>query len=161
MNYQNNNMTMNNTNMNYQNNNMMMNPMLHDDSNGMMNMNNLGYSEVKNERKEEEKMKERDIKRKREETMEIIKTQDFINGFWELNEKTKIVKEKYKKEYDLLKDKNYNDRVAITILIIYFINKENYELLNELIMIIEKAKLFIKNEINNSYENIINEIGFN
>ena len=33
----------------------------------------------------------------------------------------------------------------MTILIIYFINKENSELLNDLIMIIKKANLFTKN----------------
>ena len=31
--------------------------------------------------------------------MKIIKTQDIINGFWEINKQTKIILEKYKKEY--------------------------------------------------------------
>ena len=93
--------------------------------------------------------------------MKIINTQDFINGFWEVNEYTNIIKEKYKEEYNLLKgikNKNITDKVAITILIIYFIEKEHPELLDELLMIIKKAKIFILNEAKETYENIIKEI---
>ena len=32
--------------------------------------------------------------------MEMIKTQDFINGYWEENKYTKIVKDIYQEEYD-------------------------------------------------------------
>ena len=92
--------------------------------------------------------------------MKIINTQDFVEGLWKINEYTEIIKEKYKKEYDLLKEKNIyiNDKVAITILIIYFINKEHSELLEELLMIIRKAKIFIMNETKDTYENIAKEI---
>ena len=96
--------------------------------------------------------------------MKMINTQDFIDGFWEENNYTKIIKEKYQKEFDLLKNlknKNINDRTALTILIIYFINKEHFELLKDLIMIIKKGKIFIQKETNDSYENIIKEIGLN
>ena len=101
---------------------------------------------------------------KKDDIMKIINSQDFINGFWEINEITEIIKEKYKKEYDLLKGiKNnkiiMNDKVAITILIIYFINKEHPELLDELLMIIAKAKIYVSNEAKESYENITKEIG--
>ena len=58
-----------------------------------------------------------------------------------------------------LKDKNINDNIAITILIIYYINKEHAELLNELELIIQKAKKYIKININESYEDIIKELG--
>ena len=98
---------------------------------------------------------------KKEDIMKIINTQDFINGFWEDNEYTNIIKEKYKEEYNLLKgikNKNITDKVAITILIIYFIEKEHPELLDELLMIIKKAKIFILNEAKETYENIIKEI---
>ena len=98
---------------------------------------------------------------KKEDIMKIINTQDFINGFWEANNYTNIIKEKYKKEYDLLKgikSKNITDRVAITFLIIYFIDKEHPELLDELLMIIKKAKIFIFKEAKDTYENIIKEI---
>ena len=98
---------------------------------------------------------------KKEDIMKIINTQDFINGFWEVNKYTNIIKEKYKKEYTLLKgikSKNITDRVAITFLIIYFIDKEHPELLDELLMIIKKAKIFIFKEAKDTYENIIKEI---
>ena len=64
--------------------------------------------------------------------MKIIKTQDIINGFWEINKQTKIILEKYKKEYKLLKAltvKNIDDKVLMTILVIYYINKEHLILL--------------------------------
>ena len=97
----------------------------------------------------------------KDDIMKMINTQDFINGFWDDNEYTKIIKEKYKKEYNLLKEiKNINitEKVAITFLIIYFVNKEHPELLDELILIIKKAKIFILNETKETYENIIKEI---
>ena len=94
--------------------------------------------------------------------MTMIKTQNFVKGFWNENKQTKIIKEKYKKEYDLIKgikDKKISDDVAMTIIIIYFICKEHSELLKELSRIIKKAKLFIKNETKSTYDNIIKEIG--
>ena len=96
--------------------------------------------------------------------MKIINTQNFIEGFWSENKQTKIIKEKYQKEYNLiknLKNEKINDNVAITIIIIYFIYNEHFELLKELSRIIKKAKLFIKKEIKISYEQIIKDIGIN
>ena len=93
--------------------------------------------------------------------MKMINSQDYIEGCWEENEYTKLVKEKYLKEYEILKglsNKNIDDKTALTILIIYFINKEHSELLNELLMIIKKAKMFIQKITNDSYDNIIKEI---
>ena len=88
--------------------------------------------------------------------MKIINSQDFIEGFWEYNDQTKYVKEKYLNKYNLIKSKlNLNDKTIITILVIYFIEKEHLELLNELNLIIQKAKLYIKKETNQSYEEII------
>jgi hypothetical protein len=81
-----------------------------------------------------------------------------------MNEQTKLVKEKYNKEFELLKglkDKNIDDKIAITVLIIYFINKEYPDLLKELVMIIKKAKLFIQQKTKDSYDNIVKEIGIN
>ena len=131
--------------------------------NNSINCNNNESSSYKlnensmNNIKEEEKIKTLDLQTK-EDIMKIIRTQDFVNGFWEINEYTEIIKEKYKKEYNLLKSKNLNDKVAITILIIYFINKEHPELSEEFLMIIRKAKLFIINETKDTYENIIKDI---
>ena len=110
------------------------------------------------EKKEE---KENDLDNKQN-LMKMINTQDFIDGFWEENNYTKIIKEKYQKEFDLLKNlenKNINDKIALTILVIYFITKEHSELLKDLIMIIKKGKIFIQKETNDNYENIIKEIG--
>ena len=121
--------------------------------------------EKSNINKKVDEIKKIDLNKK-DDIMLIINSQDFINGFWEINEITGIIKEKYKKEYDLLKGiKNnkiiINDKVAITILIIYFINREHPELLDELLMVITKAKIFISNEVKETYENIIKEIGIN
>ena len=96
--------------------------------------------------------------------MEMINTQDFIEGFWEENEYTKKIIEKYEKEYKLikgLKDKNFDDKIIITILIIYFINKEHSSKIKDLLMIIKKAKIYIKKTINDTYENIIKEVNIN
>ena len=92
----------------------------------------------------------------------MIGTQNFIEGFWEENEYTKKIKDKYQKEYDLIKgikNKNMNEMIALTIIIIYFINKEHSNLISELVMIIKKAKQFILKETKDSYDNIIKEIG--
>ena len=97
----------------------------------------------------------------KDDIMKIINTQNFINGLWEANEYTNIIKEKYKEQFNLLigiKNKNITDKVAITFLIIYFIEKEHPELLDELLMIIKKAKIFILNETKETYENITKEI---
>ena len=96
--------------------------------------------------------------------MEIINTQDFIEGYWEENEKTKKIIEKYEKEYKLikeLKNKKIDEKTAVTILMIYFIYKEHSNSLNDLLLIIKKAEMFIQRVLNDSYENIIKEININ
>ena len=113
------------------------------------------YSNYKSSQKEEKiekyenkKSEPKEIElNNKDSIMKMINTQDFIEGYWEENEYTKKVKEKYKKEYEILKgltDKNIDDKTAMTILVIYFINKEHSELLNDLIMIIKKANLYIQ-----------------
>ena len=122
----------------------------------------VGVEAYEDKEDKEYKKEEKEDLNEKEKIMEIIKTQDFIGGSWDINEKTEIIKKKYKKEFNLLKnlkDKNIDDKIAITVLIIYFINKEHSELLKELIMIIQKGKLFIKEKTKDSYENIIKEIG--
>ena len=106
--------------------------------------------EIKKEEKKEIKKEEKlDLNRK-EDIMKMINTQDFVGGSWDFNDQTKIIKEKYRKEFESLKnlkEKNIDDKIAITILIIYFINKEHPELLKELVMIIKKGKLFIEKKL--------------
>ena len=109
------------------------------------------------------KESEKDIKlnlKNKDDVMKIVNCQDFISGFWDINNKTKNVKNKYEKEFKLLKGLNkIDDIVAMTVIIIYFINKEHRELLDELILIIKKAKLYIQDKIGDSYENIIKKAG--
>ena len=110
--------------------------------------------------KKEEKL---DLNEK-ERIMKMVGTQNFVEGFWEDNEYTKEIKNKYQKEYEQIKgikNKNMNDNIALTILIIYFLNKEHPNLMSELIMIIKKAKQFISKQTKDNYDNIIKEIGLN
>jgi len=110
----------------------------------------------------EEKKEEEDLKldlNKKDDVMKIINSQNFIEGFWDINGKTKIIQKKYEKEFKLLKEKNIDDITAMTIIIIYFINKEHQELIEELVMILKKAKLYIQDKAKDSYENIIKNSG--
>jgi hypothetical protein len=112
------------------------------------------------ENKEESVIKKSD----KDDFMEMINSQDFIEGYWEENEYTKKVIEKYEKEYKLLKEiknKSINEKVALTVLVIYYINKEHSESLDALLLIIKKAKKYIEKITNNTYENIIQEIKIN
>ena len=71
--------------------------------------------------KDNEEEKEND---KKEKIMDMIRTQDFIKGFWKENVYTRKIKEKYIKIYDSLKDLDdfkINDETAMTILVILFI----------------------------------------
>ena len=108
-------------------------------------------------KREIDKIKTKKFEEK-EKIMKIVKTLNFIEGFWEINEMNKFIIEKYKKEYEKLKLKYSKDKVIITILIIYYLNKECFEFMNELIMIIKKAKDFIQKEINCSYEDIVENL---
>ena len=112
--------------------------------------------EDKREKKEEKSVNEKDS------VMNIINSQDFIQGFWDVNELTKTVMDKYKKEFDMLKGlEGMDDKIAMTILIIYFINKEHSDLLSELILIIKKGKQYIQKNMKDNYENIIQKVGLN
>ena len=114
------------------------------------------------EKKEKKEKEEKDLKLnldKKDDITIIINSQNFIEGFWDINNKTKIIKKKYENEFKLLKEKNIDDIVAITIIIVYFINKEHKELIEELVMILKKAKLYIQDKGGDSYENIIKKAG--
>ena len=119
-------------------------------------------NEIKRQEKEKAKREIDEIKTKKfeekEKIMKIVKTQNFIEGFWEINEMNKFIIEKYKKEYEELKLKYSEDKVIITVLMIYYLNKECFELINELVMIIKKAKDFIQKETNCSYEDIVEKL---
>ena len=122
---------------------------------------NINFCKNSNEDIFEENIENKDNK---EEFMKMINSQDFFEGYWEENDYTKKIIEKYEKEFKLIKDikgKNIDDKTALTIVIIYFINKEHTESLNDLMLIIKKAKLFIQKVTNDTYENIIKEININ
>ena len=96
--------------------------------------------------------------------MEMIFTQDFVEGYWEKNDYTKKIMERYEEEYKLIKgykNKTLDDKTVITILIIYYINLEHPQSLDDLILIIRKAKMFIGKSTNDSFETIINELNIN
>ena len=122
--------------------------------------------EKKKEEKEEEK-KEKEVKlnlKNKEDVMKIINSQNFVEGYYDINSKTMIIKNKYEKEFNLLKGlkgKKIDDIVAMTIIIIYFINKEKKELLQELVMIMKKAKLYIQDKTGLSYDEIIKQATIN
>ena len=108
-------------------------------------------------KREIDKIKTKKFEEK-EKIMKIVKTLNFIEGFWEINEMNKFIIEKYKKEYEKLKLKYSEDKVIITVLMIYYLNKESFELINELVMIIKKAKDFIQKETNCCYEDIVEKL---
>ena len=115
------------------------------------------------EGEKEEKIEEINLDNK-EHIMKMINTQDFIEGCWEENSYTKKLKEKYIEEYNSIKgikNKNIDNNTALTILIIYFINKMHPELLKDLLMIFEKAKMFIEKKTKDKYDNIIKILGIN
>ena len=119
----------------------------------------------KEERKEIKKEGKKEIKndlKDKEEIMKIINTQNFIEGYWDVNDKTSKIKNIYEKEFKLLKElkgKKIDDNVAMTIIIIYFINKEKKELLDELVLILKKAKLYVQEKTGDSYDEIIKKAG--
>ena len=126
--------------------------------------NTIYEKEKKEEKEEKEKRGINKDDLNKEDLMKMINTQDFVSGFWDINDQTKIIKEKYEKEFKSLKkikDGKLDDKIIMTILIIYFINKEHPELLKELVMIIKKGKSFIQEKTEETYENILKEIGIN
>ena len=130
--------------------------------------NEVQYKHLNNKMKLKESINlKNNIKNKeidKNKVIEIIQTQDFLEGFWELNNKTNIIKTKYQKEFDLIlelkKNNNkINEKIAMTILTIYYIYENYPELIEEIIMIIEKGKKFIKTASNESYKSILRMIG--
>ena len=98
-------------------------------------------------------------------TSNIIMNQDVIEGFWEENEETKKIIEiitmskynKIKNNVNLLYKGSNEIRIIYTVLVIYYLNIKCQERLNELRLVINKAKKYLeKNGIN--YDNIISGI---
>ena len=104
--------------------------------------------------KNEEKIIKLDLNNK-DDVMKIMNNQNLIEGYWDINEKTMNIKNKYEKEFIKLKKLYNNDIIVMTIIVIYFINNNYKEIINELLMIINKGKLFIQKKTGDEYDNII------
>ena len=78
-----------------------------------------------------------------------------VEGFWNINSQTELVKSKYLLDFKFLRSENYDDITSITILIIYFLNKEHKKLSSKLAILFKKAKLYIKNKTGISYKKIV------
>jgi len=121
-------------------------------------------SEEKSGVPKEEKSKKKIVKKikmDKDTVMKIINTQNFIDGFWDVNDSTKTMQKIYGNLFKALQELKYNkidDIVAMTKIIIYFINNEHQELREELDLIIKKAELFIQNKVSDSYDNIIKKL---
>ena len=122
-------------------------------------------NEPKKNKKKLRKKRKKEVKMKlegKEEIIQIINTQNFLGGYWDINDKTSKIKNRYEKEFNLLKgltEEKVDDTVAITIIIIYFIYKQNIVLLDELVLILERAKLYIQEKTGLSYDEIIKQVG--
>ena len=99
------------------------------------------------------------------ELINLIMSQNVIEGFWDENENTKIINNfinkdkinKINKTIKKLNKGNQENRIKYTILVIYYLNNYHSDKLNEYKLIINKAKKFLdKNGIN--YEDIIKDI---
>jgi hypothetical protein len=89
----------------------------------------------------------------------ILGAQNVIEGCWDIKYKNLFMKEKiYDKEFNALKDKKIDDVTALTIMIILTLSKFYKQYLDESIMIVKKAKIYIKNKIGDSYENIVKKL---
>ena len=95
----------------------------------------------------------------------LIMSQDVIDGFWNENDETKklniiIIQDKLNKIYDRIKKLNKGNqeiKIQYTILVIYYLNTNHRDKLNEFKLIINKAKKFLINQ-GVKYEDIIDGI---
>ena len=58
----------------------------------------------------------------KESVMKITSSKNFVEGFWDINNKTNIIKNKYENKFKFLKElkeKNIDDIVAMIIIVIY------------------------------------------
>ena len=82
---------------------------------------------------------------------DMLMSQDIIEGFWDENKETKKVidkvkKEKYDKIVEYVKNKNISqdfNKIVYTILVIYYVQKEKAQNINEFRLVLNKAKKFL------------------
>ena len=111
------------------------------------------------------KMKENKTFKDFNENINIIKlitSQDFVNGCWKENEYTTVIKKTYIRAFNILKDefnKNLNNykELLFTFIVLYYLEKEKAEILDDLEYSIYKAKNYFS-KYNSSYDIIKSRI---
>ena len=105
--------------------------------------------EEQNVKKEEIKEKKMEEKKVEFSNKELILTQDIFDGFWNLNEQTKLLIEKEKDIYDkienILKEKKIEkEEVKMTLLVLYYLNTNDSINKVEYMLIIKKATTYLE-----------------
>ena len=82
---------------------------------------------------------------------ELILTQDIFEGFWDLNPQTNLLIEKERKAYEkieeIMKERNVNDqRIKVTLLVLYYLKSKDSFNKIEYSLIIKKGINFLKNK---------------
>ncbi len=114
-------------------------------------------------------MKENDIKKnninKGNDLNKLIMSQDIIEGFWDENDNSLLIKKKINQKFVKIEDfvnaeKGIKDKkkVIFTILVIYYLLNDMKDKLDELRLIINKGKKYL-NSIGYNYDLIIQIIG--
>ena len=93
---------------------------------------------------------------------ELVLTQDIFDGFWDLNPQINLLIEKEKKVYEkieeIMKERNINDqRIKITLLVLYYFRANNSFNKIEYSLIIKKGTSFLENNGVN-YKDILSHI---
>ena len=114
-----------------------------------LNLFNSHAKENKEMKKEEIKEKKMEEKKVEFSNKELILTQDIFDGFWNLNEQTKLLIEKEKDIYDkienILKEKKIEkEEVKVTLLVLYYLNTNDSINKVEYMLIIKKGTTYLE-----------------
>ena len=120
-----------------------------DEEKNELNPFNSHAKENKEMKKEEIKEKKMEEKKVEFSNKELILTQDIFDGFWNLNEQTKLLIEKEKDIYDkienILKEKKIEkEEVKITLLVLYYLNTNDSINKVEYMLIIKKGTTYLE-----------------
>ena len=120
-----------------------------DEEQNKLNLFNSHAKENKEMKKEEIKEKKMEEKKVEFSNKELILTQDIFDGFWNLNEQTKLLIEKEKDIYDkienILKEKKIEkEEVKMTLLVLYYLNTNDSINKVEYMLIIKKGTTYLE-----------------
>ena len=120
-----------------------------DEEKNELNPFNSHAKENKEMKKEEIKEKKMEEKKVEFSNKELILTQDIFDGFWNLNEQTKLLIEKEKDIYDkienILKEKKIEkEEVKMTLLVLYYLNTNDSINKVEYMLIIKKGTTYLE-----------------